>query len=325
MKKISELLEGYFRKQFHFCILKQGSKRNPYLLMNCPLAMCEDLYNRLTANGEEVFQVSGNGRSEEIAVLLVNNNSDSQGRKAYSQISNWDYACNIRDSIPHSLLLCPPESINKSQESILDTSLVIGPPARWVTREFFDGFPWNEIIKVIHEKLGVSQEIICFVLGELSEEGPEITGIERMNAPWISADEILEEVRPDRFLQVSGHLSIGAEPLNIDNVKKSREVLKKLAESISKNGFETTKEFLKKAIKPYWNLAHLGKIKKRPLMMFLTTLIQLMRFHLVVHPLGISGRILKVIHGGLVLPLKSSKDYLNPVGVLFPQLPNAWY
>lgn len=201
------------------------------VLIGPPDSILEAVFSVMTADGTSDWNLSS-----EVAVPVVLVRGEELAMQvpgAHSAKGTWDYALNMRDTRPVSVVLASRSEWDRIPESISNTSVLIGEP----TGLDFWGEPWASVVKAIVALGTVDRDTVRSTLKWLSEE----RRAPRLASPdphWDFAAAVLSG-QPYAYAAGVPFVPAGGRVEELSGVvKAASSALMRIAERLAEDGLE---------------------------------------------------------------------------------------
>jgi Holliday junction resolvasome RuvABC ATP-dependent DNA helicase subunit len=202
-----------------------------------PDSILEDVFKETTADGASDWNLSS---AVAIPVVFVRGNEPAMQKPGvHSAKGTWDYALNMRDTRPASVVLASRSEWDRIPESISNASVVIGEP----TGLDFWGEPWASVVKAITALGAVDRDTVRSTLRWLAEErrAPRLAS---SDPHWEFATAVLSG-QPYAYAAGVPFVPAGG---NVDDVSvavmAASSALMRVAERLAEEGLEEAEKSL---------------------------------------------------------------------------------
>ena len=221
----------------------QKSGRTQLVFVGPPVALLDQLFDRLTASGTTDWVVEG--IVDPVPVVLVGGSGPlKQPESCLSARATWGYVVTIRQNSPASLVLVGPREWDKQPESIENTSDRLGQPSPRTVRSFIAADPWPFLLGLVEEMREYPRPQVSRGLRDLWRDSRQLDQSEREALPWRAMDDLLR----GKGLAESVGLPALAPGIELrEGIRRGRQAMVALAVACAADGFAEVQQRLEDA------------------------------------------------------------------------------
>lgn len=223
-------------------LISDPNTRIRLVLVGPPREVLEATFNALTDRGADDWTIVVNDRQYDITVLWVDaaGEETTPGTTTKSQRCGWDYAVTIRNSVRHVVSLVSLSKMDSMQESITNTTELIGAPQgvsairKWTTVA-----PWPHILQAIDRNLGIGERTARLLISEVMKSSADLKPVLRDLDPWLVSERLLEPIRPSeatKIVSATVGIPFSKETITDELVRDGLEVIKRLGDFLGQQG-----------------------------------------------------------------------------------------